>query len=119
MATQKKQKEMVIRIQDQQAFDNLIDPNLNKLVILNVYEKFWGPVDVLDKWLERYLDDEIGKKVIFAAVNKDMAVDLWGKTVFSSKPIFFILHRGVVLDTIDVVDITRISEKIENNIKLI
>ncbi len=50
----KKGKEIIIKIQDQASLDTYLDPNLNKLVIINAYEKFWGPVEIIDPWVRRY-----------------------------------------------------------------
>ncbi len=116
----KKGKEIILKIQDQATLDTYLDPNLNKLVIINAYEKFWGPVEIIDPWVRRFLDEEDNiKKMTFISVDFNINHEIWGKISFNSKPLFFIFHKGVLIETVEGIDLPKLTEKIEKSLALL
>ena len=49
----------------------------------------------------------------FISVNFDVNYGVWGKINFNSMPLFFIFHKGVLLETIEGIDFPKLTEKIE------
>ena len=116
-----KKKEAVIkRILDLPSLETYLDPNLNKIIILNAFEEFWGPVDVID-YLVRRLIDEPGNndKMAFISCDRNLCPDLFGKHQFTSKPTYFLLHRGTVIDLVDGLDFPLLLQKLEKGLTLL
>lgn len=116
----KKGKEVVIRVNDVDTFNTYLDPNFNKLVVINAFDAFWGPVEILENFVRRVLDDEtVAAKLTFIAVNKDLNLELWGKHEFTSKPSYFIFHKGNYLDLVEGIDLPKLMEKIDKHIIIV
>lgn len=116
----KKGKDIIQKVTDSSQLETFLDPNLNKVIIMNVYEKFWGPVEIIDPWVRRLLDEENnGTKMAFLAVDKDLNTEIWGKYAFTSKPVYFLFHKGQLIETVESVDIPKLSEKIEKCLTLL
>jgi hypothetical protein len=89
----KKKQEIVIKIQDFEIFQKYISPDYNKLVCINVFDKFWGPCEVMDPMVKKLLDTkDTAAKIDFICADKDVTGDIFSKHSFTSKPKFFILH---------------------------
>lgn len=89
----KKQQEIVIKIQDSEALKKYLSTDYNKIVCLNVFDKFWGPVEVLDSQIKKFLEfKDNSTKTDFISCDKELTADLFTKYTFSSKPKFFVLH---------------------------
>jgi hypothetical protein len=116
----KKGKEIIIKVNDLNSFNKYMDPLLTKIVVMNVYDKFWGGVEILDSWVRRFLDeDDNEKKVIFIAAEKELGLELWGKQEFNSKPLFYILNKGNIVDIVEGIDIPKLTERLESAFKLL
>ena len=116
----KKGKEVIIKIQDLPQLETYIDPLFNKLVIMNAYEKFWGPIEIIDYMIRRILDEDgNNEKMSFISLDKNLNPELFGKFVFTSKPAFFIFHRGTFLEVVDTLDLPKLMEKLEKHITLL
>ena len=117
-----KKKEITTRLYTYEALEPYLSDSItnNKLILINVYEKFWGPVEVIERIIESMMgEDEIKKNVLFISVPKDVSNDLWGKHVFTSKPVYFIFHRGNLIDTIDGIDLPKLHEKLDKHKSLL
>lgn len=89
----KKKLEIVIKCNDEEHFQKFMTPDNNKLVIMNVYDKYWGPCEVADQMVKRFLDTgNNATKTDFISVEKDLAGEQFNKMQFSSKPKFFLMH---------------------------
>jgi hypothetical protein len=89
----KKKLEVVIKITDEESLQKYLSTEYNKLVCLNVYDKYWGPVEVLDPHIKKLLDGkDYSGKTDFVSCDKDITGELFSKYVFNSKPKYFILH---------------------------
>ncbi len=116
----KKGKEIVLKIQDYQQLEPYLAETYNKIVVLNAYEKFWGPVEIIDFLIRRIIDEpESGDKIVFLSVDRNICPDLFGKFHFTSKPAYFILHRGTVIDSVDGLDFPVLTNKIEKSLELV
>jgi hypothetical protein len=89
----KKKPEVVLKIQDQEGLMKYISPDYNKIVCINVYDKFWGAVEVLDPQIKKFLESkDYSSKTDFIAIEKEYTSDLFTKYTFSSKPKYFLFH---------------------------
>ena len=92
----KKVKQEVIRkIEDKATFAKYMSPeNFKQLVVVNIYDKFWGYCEIADAVIKRFLD--VGgndKKVEFIAIDYSMLEpEVLGKRIVQSKPIYMIFH---------------------------
>lgn len=114
MATKK--RDITTRVYTYDALQPYLSDSLtnNRLVVINVYNKFWGPVEVLERIVESMLgNEEIKKTVSFISVPYDVAPDIWERNNFASKPVYFIYHRGNLKEIIDGIDLPKLQEKLD------
>jgi hypothetical protein len=62
-------------------------------LVTNVFDKFWGPCEVAEQIIKRFLDQGTNnQKTDFINVEKSHTGDTFGKIKFASKPIYFVSH---------------------------
>jgi hypothetical protein len=60
---------------------------------VNVFDKFWGPCEVADAMIKKFLEDgDNANKTDFICVDKDLTGELFQKQKFASKPRYFLFH---------------------------
>ena len=92
----KKKQEIVIKINDYEQLSKYIAADYNKLVCINVYDKFWGSCEVMDPMVKKFLENKDSmSKVDFISSEKEISKDMFNKYSFTSKPKFFILHVNI------------------------
>ena len=92
----KKKQEIVIKINDNEQFLKYTAPDYNKLVCINVYDKFWGACEVMDPMVKKLLDTkDTATRIDFICAEKEVTGDMFNKHSFTSKPKFFILHVNI------------------------
>ncbi len=57
---------------------------------MNVFDKFWGPCEVAETLIKRYMEGG-DKKCEFISVEKDLTGDFFSKHKFASMPKYFIV----------------------------
>ena len=88
----KKKLEVSIRCKDEEVFNTYFAPNRNKIVC-NVFDNFWGPCEVADSMIKRFLDTgDNNKKTDFICVDKCFTGEAFAKFKFGSQPKFFVIH---------------------------
>lgn len=83
----KKQQEVVIRCNDEE-FRKYMSPEHNKIVgklgfnvVVNIFNSFWGPCEVADLIVKRFLETaNYNTKTDFISVDKSIATEIAGKT---------------------------------------
>lgn len=112
----KKGKEIVVRIKDQVELDPYLEDVITntRIIVLNAYEKFWGPVEIVDTLVRRMLDEpEFSNKVAFITCDKNLCPqDFFGKHSFTSKPSYFFIIRGQIVDSMEGLDMPQLTEKL-------
>jgi hypothetical protein len=87
---------------------------------VNVHDKFWGPCEVADMAIKRFIEvEDCIAKADFIACDREFTGDMFTKHQFDSKPKFFILHRGNVLHCVDGLDFPKLSEEILKSFPLL
>ena len=113
-------KPAVIAIEDPSQLEQYLNPELNKIVVMNAFDTVWGPVTVIDGLIKTYTDEpEMQNKVVFITCDKNICSDLFGKYVFTSKPTYYILHRGTVVDQVIGLIYPEIISKVEKAYSLL
>lgn len=93
----KKKLEVVIRLNEVEAFAKYTSPDYNKVVVANVFDKFWGPCEVADMMIKRFLDEgENNVKCDFICADKELTGELFIKHSLNSKPKYFLLHVNLI-----------------------
>ena len=88
----KKKIEVVTRCLDKEQFGKYLVPDYPKVVVLNVFDKFWGPCEVADNMIKRFQDDSANQgKVDFISAEKEITGDIFAKYTFGSKPKYFLM----------------------------
>jgi hypothetical protein len=64
-----------------------------KFKVANIHDKFWGPCEVTESMIKRFLDEnDCINKVEFISVDKDLTGELFNSYHFNSKPKYFIIQ---------------------------
>lgn len=88
----KKKIEVVIKCTDKDQVNKYLTPDYPKLVIANVYDKFWGPCEVADLFIKRFQEaPENANKTDFICIESELAGEIFAKTKFGSKPKYFLI----------------------------
>ncbi len=98
--SKKKQVEVVIKINDLTQLNNYLAPTYGKIVgiysftlVINIFDKFWGPCDVTNDMIKGFLDSgNAGTKVDFITLEKTIDKERFGNVKVNSKPKFFIFY---------------------------
>ena len=53
---QKKKQGIIIRCNDKDLLNKYLDPDYNKIVVINVYDKYWGSCEVVEMITKRFLE---------------------------------------------------------------
>lgn len=93
---------------------------LNLPLVINVYDSFWGPVEVADMMIKRFLDTaDHSEKTEFICVDKNISVEYFGKLTIKSKPKYLIYHKGLQQSMIEGIDFPTLCNEIERCFSLI
>ena len=116
-----KLKEVVIRCGTFEILEPYLDPNFNKIVILNAFDPFWGCVEIIDTIVRRIIDEPgAADKMVFLSADKNFIPDHFDKNVkFTAKPSFFLLHRGTIIDSVEGLDFPALVKKIDKSMALL
>jgi hypothetical protein len=89
----KKKIEVVMKCADKDQLFKYFCPENNKILVINVFDKFWGPCEVSDSMIKRFIEapENLGK-VDFISVEKELTGETFLKYKFGSKPKYFISH---------------------------
>lgn len=91
--SKKVKKEVVRKIENKEAFDSIIcEENNKKIIVVNIYDKFWGTVEIADKVIERFNDNNPKSSSIeFVAADKTLFdAEFIKKYKIQSKPVYLI-----------------------------
>ena len=87
--------EVIKKIEDKTILAGYMSPDyMKKIVCCNIYDKFWGSVEVSDPVVKKFLETGTNaNKVDFIAVeNSFFDPVILGKNIIKSKPIYFIFY---------------------------
>lgn len=93
--SKKVKQEVVKKLNDTTEVAQFISPDYYKrLVVLNVYDKFWGMVEVADPVIKRFIDiSPNANKVDFVAAETEMIdPEITKKYKIQSKPVYLLFY---------------------------
>ena len=95
---------------------------------MNVYDKFWGPCEVADPLIKRYLEfPDNSRKCEFISVDKEFTGEMFSKIKFTSLPKYFItfvriifnFQKGEIINSIEGIDFPKLMDSLEKSYPLL
>ena len=116
MASKKKQQ-ITIPIKTKDELLPFLASDYHKVVVLNVYDEFWGPCECVETLIKRFQENPINTgRVDFLNCKKEFVLDLIPpKIEFGAKPKYFIFIRGQVSSWIDGINFPRLMDELKKS----
>jgi len=93
--SKKVKQEVIKKIEDVTTLNNYISADyIKKIVVCNIYDTFWGAVELADPVVKRFMDTGINaNKYDFISAEKALIDPIHlGKMTIKSKPRYFIFY---------------------------
>ena len=113
----KKKTQITIAIKTREELAPYLAENYHKVVVLNLYDEFWGPCECVETLIKRFQENPINTgRVDWLNAKKELASDLIPpKIEFGAKPKYFIFVKGQVFSTIDGIDFPKLMEELKKS----
>ncbi len=116
---QKKKIEVIIPCTEPETVEKYLTME-TKIVVINVFDKYWGPSRVVDPMVKRFIESGSNENnVVFISIEKELTGETFKSYEFKSKPKFFICFKGQILQFIDGVDMPLLLGEVEKSFALL
>ena len=113
----KKKTQVTIPVKTKEELDTYLAPTYHKVIVLNLYDEFWGPCECVETLIKRFQENPMNTgRVDWLNAKKELAIDLIPpKTTFGSKPKYFIFVKGELFATIDGINFPLLMEELKKS----
>ena len=113
----KKKIQITVPINTREELNPYLDPKYQKVVVINAYAPFWGPCDVAESMLKRFIEEPANaNKLDFLSIPCDQIEDIVPKEcVFGSKPKYFIFVKGELYSSIEGINYPKMTDEINKS----
>lgn len=113
MASKKKKIQVTQELETREELNPFLDPNYQKVVVINAFEPFWGRCEVAEMMLKKF-SEEPGNmnKVDWISIPCQEILDILPKVEFGAKPIYFIFVKGELFCKVEGIDFPALKMKV-------
>ncbi len=113
----KKKIQITVPLNTRDELNPYLDSKYQKVVIINGFHPFWGPCDVAESMLKRFIEEPANaNKLDFLSIPCDQIEDIVPKEcVFGSKPKYFIFVKGELYSWIDGINYPKMTDEINKS----
>ena len=117
MATKKK-IQVTVNLKGREELNPYLDPNYQKVVVINAFHHFWGYCEVAESMIKRFNEEPANNnKIDWVSIECSQIQDIIPKDCkFGAKPKYFIFVKGELFETpIDGINLPKITEQINKS----
>lgn len=94
----KKKIQVVKNVKTREELNKFLTPDFDKVLVLNIYDDFWGACEVAEPLIKRFQEDPMNlNRVEWVSVDRSIAGDLIPKGSFGSKPKYFLFVVSIYI----------------------